>query len=181
MAKRKTTPLVFAALGVCLNMIGSFLVMVLQLPIYMDNLGTIFVSIFCGPVFGVPCALLSSLINASFDPFALPFIPNGITAALCAGLLRWPLFEKWPIFLKTFVISLPTAVVSASISAYLFGGITSASSTYIVQFLYGAMHWPLFFSALVVQVATDYLDKFIILCIAYAIIKRVPINIREKI
>ena len=181
MSHRKTTPLVFAALGVCLNMIGSFLAMIMHLPIYMDTVGTIFVSLFCGPVYGISCALLSSLTNAVFDPFAIPFIPNGIVAAVFANLLRKPRFEKMPVMLKTLVISLPCSIVSASISAYIFGGITSAASSYIVQFLYGVLHLPLVASAFIVQVGTDYLDKLIILTIVTLFIARIPTHIKEKI
>lgn len=181
MSKRKTTPLVFAALGVCLNMIGSFLAMIMHLPIYMDTVGTIFVSLFCGPVYGLSCALLSSLTNAVFDPFALPFIPNGIVAAVFASLLRSARFEKTPLLLKTLVVSLPCSIVSACISAYVFGGITSAASSYIVQFLYGAMHLPLVASAFIVQIGTDYLDKFIILAVVTLFIARIPTHIKEKI
>lgn len=181
MSGRKTTPLVFAALGVCLNMIGSFLAMMLHLPIYMDTVGTIFVSLFCGPVYGVCSALLSSIVNAAFDPFALPFIPNGITAAIFASLLRHPHVAKLPLLLKTLIVSLPCSVVSASISAYIFGGITSAASSYIVQFLYGAMHLPLVLSAFIVQIGTDYADKLLIITIVTLFIARIPTHIKEKI
>ena len=181
MSKRKTTPLVFAALGVCLNIVGSFLSIMFRLPIYMDHLGTVFVSLLCGPAYGATSAMLSSICNAVFDPFALPFLPNGVTIALFASLLRRPILAKRSLFIKTLVVALPAAIVSATISACLFGGITSASSSYIVQFLYGAMHLPLFFSTFVVQVGTDYLDKFIILMIVGTIIQRIPIHIKEKI
>ena len=181
MANRKTTLLVFAALGVCLNMVGSFLSMSFRLPVYMDNLGTVFVSLLCGPIYGISSAMLSSICNSVFDPFALPFLPNGVTTALFASLLRCRSLANRSIFIRTFVVALPTAIVSASISAYIFGGITSATSSYIVQFLYGAMHLPLIASAFLVQIGTDYLDKFIILMIVGIIIKRIPSNIKEKI
>lgn len=181
MSPRRTTPLVMTALGVCLNVIGSSLAMVAHLPIYLDTLGTIFVSLFCGPVYGVSCALLSSIFNSTYDPYALPFIPAGLTAALFASLLRHPRFERWPLVLRAFVVSFPTSIVSASIAAYIFGGVTSAGSSYIVQFLYGAMHLPLVASTFIVQVGTDYLDKLIILVIVTTLIARIPQKIREKI
>lgn len=178
---RKTTPLVMTALGVCLNVIGSSLAMVAHLPIYLDTLGTIFVSLSCGPVYGVSCALASSIFNSTYDPFALPFIPAGLTAALFASLLRQPRFDHWPLVLKAFVVSFPTSIVSASIAAYIFGGITSAGSSYIVQFLYGAMHLPLVASTFIVQVGTDYLDKLIIMVVVSVLLVRMPQRIKDKI
>ena len=38
--RKHTVRLSFAALGVCLNILGSFLVMITRLPIYGDTLGT---------------------------------------------------------------------------------------------------------------------------------------------
>lgn len=182
MTERKhLTRLSLAALGVCLNFLGSFVVMTFKLPIFGDTFGTIFIGMLCGPAYSVPCALISSLLNATFDPFAIPFIPNGITVALCAGLLRRPRVQRVPLVLRTFVVSLPASVVSASISAFVFSGITSASSTYVLQVLYGVFHWPLFVSVFSVQVLTDYADKLLIIAIVTLIIRRIPAHIKEKI
>lgn len=179
--RKKIVRLSFAALGVCLNILGSFLVMTTRLPIYGDTLGTIFVGVFCGPVYALPCALVSSLLNAGYDPFAIPFIPNGLTVALFASLLRQPRLSRLPLVVKALIVGFPAAVVSASVSAFVFGGITSAGSTYIVQVLYGVLHLPLVVSVFLVQVITDYCDKFIILSLVTLIIKRIPIRIKEKV
>lgn len=179
--RKRIVRLSFAALGVCLNILGSFLVMVTRLPIYGDTLGTIFVGVFCGPFYAVPCAVVSSLLNATYDPFAIPFIPNGITVALFASLLRHGRLARLPLPLKAFIVGFPAAVVSASVSAFVFGGITSAGSSYIVQFLYGVLHLPLVASVFLVQVVTDFADKFIILSLVTLIIKRIPIRIKEKV
>lgn len=48
--RKHTVRLSFAALGVCLNILGSFLVMITRLPIYGDTLGTIFVGVFQLPM-----------------------------------------------------------------------------------------------------------------------------------
>lgn len=179
--RKRTVRLSFAALGVCLNILGSFLVMLTRLPIYGDTLGTIFVGVFCGPLYAVPCAMLSSFINASYDPFAIPFMLNGITVALFASLLRYPKLVRLPLALKTFIVSLPASAVSASVSAFLFGGITSAGSSYIVQLLHGIFQLPMIASVFMVQVITDYADKLLILTLVTLIIARIPTRIKEKV
>ena len=175
--RKHTVRLSFAALGVCLNILGSFLVMITRLPIYGDTLGTIFVGVFCGPFYAVPCALVSSLLNASYDPFAIPFIPNGITVALFASLLRQPRLRNLPLALKAFIVGLP----ASGVSAFVFGGITSAGSSYIVQLLHGVFQLPMVASVFLVQVFTDYADKFLILVIVTLIIQRIPTRIKEKV
>lgn len=179
--RKRVVRLSFAALGVCLNILGSFLVMVTRLPVYGDTLGTIFVGVFCGPLYAVPCALVSSLLNASYDPFAIPFIPNGLVVALFASLLRHPRVARLPLVVKAFIVGLPASIVSASVSAFVFGGITSASSSYIVQLLHGVFQLPLVVSVFLVQVFTDYADKFLILAIVTLIIRRIPTRIKEKV
>ncbi|MEE0434703.1 MAG: ECF transporter S component [Peptococcaceae bacterium] len=179
--RKRTVRLSFAALGVCLNILGSFLVMMTRLPIYGDTLGTIFVGVFCGPFYAVPCAMVSSLINASYDPFAIPFMLNGITVALFASLLRYAALARLALPVKALVVGLPSAIVSASVSAFLFGGITSASSSYIVQLLHGVFQLPMVVSVFMVQVFTDYADKFLILMLVTLIIVRIPTRIKEKV
>ena len=68
----------------------------------------------------------------------------------------------------------PHSVVSASVSAFVFGGITSAGSSYIVQLLHGVFQLPMVASVFLVQVFTDYADKFLILVIVTLIIQRIP-------
>ena len=73
------------------------------------------------------------------------------------------------------------ASVSASVSAFVFGGITSAGSSYIVQLLHGVFQLPMVASVFLVQVFTDYADKFLILVIVTLIIQRIPTRIKEKV
>ncbi|MDO4280939.1 MAG: hypothetical protein Q4C56_04855 [Peptococcaceae bacterium] len=180
MKSRQISALVLTALGACLNVVGSFIVVALNLPILMDNLGTVFVAFFCGGWYAFPCALLSSLINASFDPFALPFIPAGQTVALFATLLARGVLAGKPVILRAFFISLPTSIVSALISAYIFGGITGSNITYMVQLLHGVFQLSMVASVFIVQVFTDFVDKLIILMIVTTIIRRLPKKYRDK-
>ena len=65
--------------------------------------------------------------------------------------------------------------------AFVFGGITSAGSSYIVQLLHGVFQLPMVASVFLVQVFTDYADKFLILVIVTLIIQRIPTRIKEKV
>ena len=62
--------------------------------------------------------------------------------------------------LGVFVFSLPTSIISACIAAFLFGGVTSSGSSYIVQIL-SHFNVPMVVSVFVTQVCTDYADKFL--------------------
>ena len=58
-------------------------------------------------------------------------------------------------------MSLPAAISSAIIATYLFGTVTTAGSSYIVQALRAIMDISDFAIVLGVQIITDYADKLL--------------------
>ena len=58
-------------------------------------------------------------------------------------------------------MSIPAAISSALIATYLFGTVTTAGSSYIVQALRAIMDISDFVIVLGVQIITDYLDKLL--------------------
>ena len=59
--------------AVAINFTGFGLVKLLQVPIFLDSIGTVFISLIAGPWVGVVTAVITSLITGSFSPeyFAL--------------------------------------------------------------------------------------------------------------
>ena len=68
-------------------------------------------------------------------------------------------------------------MVSASVTAFLFGGITSSGSTILVQLLHG-LGWNLTVSVCAVQALTDYLDRFACLALAAVLVRALPAPFR---
>ena len=80
---------------------------------------------------------------------------------MMAGLLfKTSAFRGMKMPFGTAAITLPGTMVSSFISAYVFGGVTSSGSSIIVQ---GLKHLGcnLVVSAFVVQIVTEYADRFI--------------------
>lgn len=157
-----TRNLTLVAMGISLNIIGALVALTLRLPIYLDSIGTILVACLLGPKFAVMTGVCGSLVSGmTFDPYSLYFAPVQISTGLLAGLM----YEKG--FLKggktplgVFIFTLPTSIISATIAAYLFGGVTSSGSSYIVQIL-NHFNIPMVVSVFITQVFTDYADKFL--------------------
>lgn len=157
-----TRNITLVAMGISLNIIGALVALTLRLPIYLDSIGTILVACLLGPKFAVMTGVCGSLVSGmTFDPYSLYFAPVQISTGLLAGLM----YEKG--FLKgiktplgVFIFTLPTSIISATIAAYLFGGVTSSGSSYIVQVL-NHFNVPMVVSVFVTQVFTDYADKFL--------------------
>ncbi len=157
-----TRNLTLMAMGISLNIIGALIALTLRLPIYLDSIGTILVACLLGPKFAVMTGVCGSLVSGmTFDPYSLYFAPVQISTGLLAGLMYEKEFlkgKKTP--LGVFIFTLPTSIISATIAAFLFGGVTSSGSSYIVQIL-SHFNVPMVVSVFITQVCTDYADKFL--------------------
>ena len=154
--------LTLVGMGVALNVIGALVALSLRLPIYLDSIGTILVACLLGPKYAVMTGVCGSLVSGmTFDVYSLYFAPVQISTGLLAGIMYNKGFlegKKTP--LGVFIFTLPTSFISACIAAYLFGGVTSSGSSYIVQIL-SHFNVPMVVSVFATQVVTDYADKFL--------------------
>ena len=165
--------------GIALNIIGSFIALTLKLPIYLDSIGTILIACLLGPKYAVITGISGSIISGmTFDIYSLYFAPVQISTGLISGIMYNKGFLKG---LKTpigvLIFTIPTSIISACIAAFLFGGVTSSGSSYIVQIL-SIIGVPNVVSVFITQVFTDYIDKFIAVILVAMGVKTLPKNIR---
>lgn len=148
-------------LGIALNVVGAFVAFTLRLPIYLDSIGTIMIACLIGPKYAVATGVCGSLVSGmTFDMYSLYFAPVQISTGLIAGLMyNSGLLDGKKKILGVLAFSIPTSILSAIITAFLFGGVTSSGSSYLVQIL-RALHMPDVVSVFIIQVFTDYIDKF---------------------
>ena len=170
------------ALAVCINMVGGQFALMLKLPIYLDSIGTFLVGATLGPLYGMLPNLLSGIIfGMTTDIYSLYYAPVGILLGLMTGLVCKKHMPKgWKILLAALIITIPTTIVSASITAILFGGITSSGSTILVQLL-AKTPIGLTGACFVVQFITDYADRIISLFVVAALMRALPASIKEKL
>ena len=153
----------FLALAAVLNIVGANIALMLKLPLYLDTLGTFLSAILFGP-------------GVTTDIYSLFYLPVQLVTGFAAGFFFYgKSFKtgKYRILLYAGAVTLPGTVVSASITACLFGGITSSGSTVIVQVLH---HLGLNLTASVfcVQLVTDYLDRALMLCLSVLVLNVLP-------
>ncbi len=183
--KKKRTPVMWEcmiALGMGMNIVGAFLAMNLRLPIYLDSVGTAVTAAFLGPVAGAITGFLGSICSGFlFDVYSFYYAPAQILTGLMAGWLfssGW-LFVKSPegkerihrlrLAAGTLAVSIPTSIASSVVTAFLFGGITSSGSTYLVLLL-DKLGVPLTLSCFIVQALTDYGDELTALAVASVVL-----------
>lgn len=181
---KKVSPLnlTIVGLGIALNIVGAFIALNLRLPIYLDSIGTILVAFVLGPVYGVATGLCGSIVSGmAFDIYSLYFAPVQILVGLLSGLMFKKSFMKGKkMFLGVFVVSIVSSLVSAVICAFVFDGITSSGSTYIVQLL-SSLGINKVISVFVVQFLTDYFDKFVAVFLTMPVALGLQINIRKSV
>lgn len=152
----------FMALCIAINSVSAWLAVVLKLPVYLDSIGTIMAGFSFGPAFGILTGIISAFANSIGDPIAIYFMPTQIVVGFTAGYFKF--LKRDDIVSKLYLapaMSLPAAVSSALISTYLFGTVTTAGSSYIVQALRAIMDISDFAIVLGVQIITDYADKLL--------------------
>lgn len=168
------------ALAIVINIVGSYIALGLHLPIYLDSMGTIMTAILLGPFYGLFSGALSALITGmTSDIYALYYMPVGIVLGVMTGFV----FQKNKsnkLFVKSFCISVPASLISACITANLFGGITSSGSTMLVQLL-AKTPVGLTLSCLIVQFFTDYFDRLLSLWLVLSVIKKLPDSFIKKL
>ena len=84
------------------------------------------------------------------------------------------------LLMGSLAVSLPTSIASAAITAFLFGGITSSGSSYLVV-LMSNLGMNLTLSCFLVQVLTDYADKLAAVLLVSAALKALTPGMKMKI
>ena len=173
--------LCLVAMAVVMNAAGAQLALTLGLPVYLDSIGTILAGAMLGPVYGMLPSLLSGIVlGMTIDIYSLYFAPAGMIVGLMSGLAwKMNLAEKGRLWLAAAVVAVPGTLVSSVICAVVFGGITSSGSMFLVQLL---ARTPLGMTAsiFVVQVVTDYLDRFISLFFVMVLLHTLPYDLKRK-
>jgi energy-coupling factor transport system substrate-specific component len=174
-----TYALIPIAIGI--NIVIGELVALLRLPLYLDSIGTILVGVLVGPWAGAATGGLSNIIWGLFRPVPLPFAVVAIAIGLLAGLwarLGW--FRRlYLVPIAGLVTGVIAALLSAPLSAFIFGGVTGAGSDALVAAFraYGAS----IIGATTTQgLVQDPLDKLISFLIVFFIVIALPPRLRAR-
>src|SRR5688572_11890831 len=121
-------------MAIAINIVVGEIVGRLQLPLYLDSIGTVLVGVLVGPWAGAATGGLANIIWGLFRPVPLPFAVVAIAIGLLAGLftrLGWMRrFYLAPV--AGLITGIIAALLSAPLSAFIFGGVTGAGSDALV-------------------------------------------------
>lgn len=179
MKKTNTFKITIMSIAVVLNIIGAFIAVALKLPIFIDTIGTFLSAFLFGPIGGMLTGIVTSLINGlTFDPYSLYFIPVQVIIGLMAGICyKKNLFKGKFLILGIIITTVMGSLMASLISAFVFGGITSSGTSFIVMYLKEA-GVNIVASIFSTQILFDLLDKSITVLLVLTILKSVPKNIK---
>jgi energy-coupling factor transport system substrate-specific component len=133
----KPTVVLLAAMMIGLNLIIALIVKTAALPIYLDSAGIILTGIIAGPwvaaAVGIGTCALGAIV---FLPFLVFYTGTAIVIGLLSGFLaRKGFFKRWlTVIPAALIIAICAAIVSAPVTARVFGGVTTAGSDAITLF-----------------------------------------------
>lgn len=185
---KKITPVKLCILAFCavINLLGGQIALLFRLPIYLDSFGTVLAAALLGPIYGMIPGIISNLIGGmTTDLYALYYLPVQIITGWMSGIV----FRKVPprngrdlirILFGSGMISIPGTLVSSSITAIIFGGITSSGSTILVQLLHH-LGLGLTASVCIVQGLTDYADRTVVLMFTSVLLMMLPSSVKATV
>ncbi len=182
MNRNNTVKITFMAISIGLNILGGFIAVALKLPIFMDTIGTFLIAFLFGPLSGAITGFATSMINGfTFDPYSLYFFPVQVIIGVTAGLCyKKGLFKGKLTVLGVLISTISGSLVASLIAAYVFGGITSSGTTFMVIY-FKNVGVNIVASVFSTQILFDLLDKATTIFLVLTLIKSLPNNMKETI
>lgn len=188
-----TTPrLVAIALCAALDFALGNIVYLVKLPIYLDSIGTILCALLIFPdrLAAICCAFVAGFIGSVLSGLVInPFLPwfmfsvlaivlvSALLTARAGETFRAQPLQPFAFFGQVIVFGIITGIVSAIVSApvvvYLFGGVTGSGSAFVVAFFLKTGQ-QLLNSAVFAGLTTEPIDKTLQVLVAALLYRATP-------
>jgi energy-coupling factor transport system substrate-specific component len=179
---RGTLFLAVIPVGILINLGIGTLVHILKLPIFLDAIGTILVTVLVGIPAGISTGALSFLLGGLLVNPVMPyFVGTQAAIAIFVGLMaRAGFFRSVPkVILTGIPLGIVAAIASAPVIVGLFGGITGNGSGVITAFLL-ASGKSVLKSVILTGVSCEPIDKTLQCLLAFWLLKSLPRQIRRR-
>ncbi len=174
MGRISRVALVFA--GVIINVLLSYFMNGLGLPLFLDTAGTIAVTVLCGLVPGIFVAILTNVVCLFFNPYAMYFaFINAFIAVFTAYYTgRYSLKKLSKFILFVLSLSLFAGVVSSLVQWLIFGGPQHTLMYDMAAGISGASDMSMFNAFFITNILLNVLDKGITALFVLGLIVVIP-------
>lgn len=174
--------LTFIPLAIAINVGIGAIVKALNLPLYVDSIGTILATLLLGWRMGAVVGVLGFVITSVFiNPFAIYFVGTQIVIAAfthIVGKRGW--FKN---MFKTIIsgvgLGIIAAIVSAPVIILVFQGATGNGAALLTSF-FAKMGNQIINSVFLSGFSIEPIDKGLQCVLAFFILKSIPKNLLEK-
>jgi len=173
----------FVAFCIALNLTVGQVTAALKIPLYLDSIGTVLVAVLVGPWSAVIAGSFANLLAAAFgNPSMMFFIPVVVVIGAFTGYLaRAGWFRRWYLVaLGGILQGILAAIVSAPISAYLFGGVMMTGTDFLVLY-FRSVGNTLLNSVFYQGLTSDPVDKLITYLLVFFITRSLPRRLLSRL
>jgi len=121
--------------AIFINGAVGWVVAKLDLPVYFDTIGTVFIAVVAGPWVGALTGVLTNFILGIFSPGFIPYWPVplciGLVAGFCANKGMFKIW--WKVVPAGFCIAITAVILSTLIAMQIHGGVTSSISSFLIK------------------------------------------------
>lgn len=180
--KNKTRMMTFIAVGVVANIVLSLIIKTLGIPLlFLDTIGTIFISVVLGPFAGAITGGTTNLVNGVLiGPTEIPFALVNVVVALIVGTIA----KKFNFNLRTalvtgLILAVVAPLVGTPIAVFVFSGLTGGTTDIIFAGLRAAGA-KIFTAAFIPRIAGNLIDKIISCLLVSMLVSRMPYDLLGK-
>lgn len=121
--------------GVIVNGAGGWVTAKLDIPLYFDSIGTIFVAVVSGPIAGAITGVITNVILGFVSESYAPYWPVPLLMGLVAGLCANAGFFRswWKVMLAGIFIAMTAALTSSLVALKVFGEINLNPGYFLVN------------------------------------------------
>jgi energy-coupling factor transport system substrate-specific component len=175
-------PMLIIPIGIAVNLALGGVVHILKVPIFLDAIGTMVVTLIvglrAGVITGVGSFLIAgALVNPIYPWFSGTQVAIALFTFLVAKIGGYRTIPSRIVF--GFALGIVAGIFSAPIKVYLFGGIDGSGSSLITAYLI-ATGKNILESVLWSGLAAEPLDKMIQTFMAYALVRGLPSDLLSR-
>lgn len=167
--------LVLIPVGVSINVVGYQMSQILKLPVFIDQIGTILMSMITGPWVGMVTGLLGNVVNGMIYPTAFGYAIVSMLIGFVSGFLsRWRWYSNIVgVVIGCALLNVVSSVSAAVVMVFMFGGVTGAG-TDLLTAAFVASGQALWNSVLTSNVISGTVNTIVNFAIAWIIVRRIP-------
>ena len=183
MNSNKTTyALIFASIGIVINIVFGTVVSMIKIPlVFLDTIGTIFVAVILGPVYGAISGGLTNVIQGMItNPKSIPFALVNITIGLIVGFIAKKYKFNYKIAIITgLILSVAAPLIGTPIAVWLFGGLTGGGTDIVFTWLVQSGQ-KIFTAAFIPRITGNFIDKIASCILVAFLIQRLPKDLLNR-